>query len=113
MFERITLYDNEVTDTKLNKNGSKYVVEFSIDSKKFQVDTSGKSNPVNYNDLIEVGLFNKDKLLAKQQYRIKKGINKFTISSTAQPDKIRIDPNYLLIDKDPKNNDKKIEKKSS
>lgn len=113
MFERITLYDNEITDTKLNKNGNKYVVEFSIDSKKFQVDTSGKSNPVNYNDLVEVGLFNKDKLLAKQQYRIKKGVNKFTISSSAQPDKIRIDPNYLLIDKDPKNNEKKIEKKSS
>lgn len=113
MFEKVVLYDNEIKDAKLNKNNNNYVVEFSIDSKKFQVDTSGKSTEVKYNDFMEVGLFSKDKLLATQRYKITPGINKFVITSAQQPDKIMIDPNYLFIDKDLKNNEKKVEKKSS
>lgn len=113
MFEKITLYDNEVTEAKLSKGNGNYTVDFTVDSKKFHVDSTGKSTELDHNDLVEVGLFSKDKLLAKQWYRIKKGTNNLIISSAKEPDKIVIDPNYLLIDKEPKNNEKKIEKKSS
>ncbi len=114
MFERITIYDNKINEAKTKKTADgNYVTEFTIEANKYDIDTTGKNNPIAFDDYIDVGVMSKDKLLAVQRFKIKKGTTNLTITSKTEPDKVRVDPNYLLIDKDLKNNEVKIEKKSS
>ena len=120
-FQKITIYDNKITEAKANKSGDKYVVDVTVDSKKLYADSTGKETEVPSENYIEVGVYKNSKtLLTVNRYKLKTGVTKLSIPVNEKPYKVVIDPRLLLIDKKLDdnemrldNNDKKDEKKES
>jgi len=110
VFDNITLYKNKVADAKMSKaSDGKYTVNFSVESQKLYSDSAGYEKVVPSNDYVEVGLFNKNRKLIKlERYKLPGGTTKLTISSDEKPEKIVVDPNVLLIDKDLKDNEMRL-----
>ncbi|MCW3121584.1 MAG: hypothetical protein JWQ38_1076 [Flavipsychrobacter sp.] len=111
-FQKITIYDNKVTDVKATKSGDQYNVEMTLETKKFYADTSGKENVVASNDYIEVGVYkNKNTMLRLDKYKLKGGTTKLSVHVNEKPYKVVIDPRMLLIDKKLDDNEMRTDEK--
>jgi len=111
-FQKITIYDNKVDSVKANKSGNSYVVDLTLETKKFYADTSGKETLAPSNDYIEIGIFrNKSTLLRIDKYKLKGGIIELSIPVNEKPYKVVIDPRMLLIDKKLDDNEMKFDDK--
>lgn len=117
MFETITLYENKTTKCSYTKTkDGKYLVKFSVESKKMKADSIGKMKDVAVNDWMDIGVFGsklvKDKKTETELYLQKRKINKnkmeFEIIVNEEPIKIGIDPYNKLIDRTPDNNMKSL-----
>lgn len=117
MFETITLYENKTTKCSYTKTkDGKYLVKFSIESKKMKADSIGKMKDVAVNDWMDIGVFGsklvKDKKTETELYLQKRKINKnkmeFEIIVDQEPVKVGIDPYNKLIDRTPDNNTKSL-----
>ncbi len=117
MFETITLYENKTTKCSYTKTkDGKYLVKFSIESKKMKADSIGKMKDVVVNDWMDIGVFGsklvKDKKTETELYLQKRKINKnkmeFEIIVDQEPVKVGIDPYNKLIDRTPDNNTKSL-----
>lgn len=117
MFETITLYENKTTKCSYTKTkDGKYLVKFSIESKKMKADSIGKMKDVEVNDWMDIGVFGsklvKDKKTETELYLQKRKINKnkmeFEIIVNEEPVKVGIDPYNKLIDRTPDNNTKSL-----
>ncbi|MBC7552478.1 MAG: hypothetical protein H7257_00715 [Taibaiella sp.] len=108
-FQKIILYDNEVTAISSAKNGDAYNVNFTLNIKKLSADSAGKETEITCNDYIDIAVY-KDRNNIEQitRLKIKNGKTSFTLPSKSKPYKVVIDPNNLLIDKKPGNNEMKI-----
>jgi len=110
MFEKITIYDiktDEVTYSK-NENGS-YTVNLSLFVNKLYADSDGKETEAeDFRDLIEIGIFNKNKENEDPLYMKKlwmtPGNHKISIIVDSEPGLAGIDPYNKLIDKESSNN---------
>jgi ABC-2 type transport system permease protein len=117
LFEKITLFENSVTETKATKNGSKWDVTLNIKAKKFHADSVGNQKPIQLGDYIDVGVFAKNeaggKLLGKPLYfkkhKITKEQNTITVTVNQEPSKAGIDPYSKLIDREPDDNIKSVD----
>lgn len=117
MFESITLFENKTTKCSYTKTkDGKYLVKFSIESKKMKADSIGKMKDVAIADWIDIGVFgNKDvngKKTETELYLQKRKIDKnkmeFEITVDEEPVKVGIDPYNKLIDRVPDNNTKSL-----
>ena len=117
MFETITLYENKTTKCSYTKTkDGKYLVKFSVESKKMKADSIGKMKDVAVNDWMDIGVFGskivKDKKTETELYLQKRKINKnkmeFEITVDQEPLKVGIDPYNKLIDRTPDNNIKSL-----
>lgn len=109
-FEKITIYDNKITEAKSRKDGDKYVVDVTVDSKKLTSDSTGKETAVPSDDYIEIGVYkNRTTLMQLIRYKLKGGITKLSVPVTEKPYKVVIDPRLLLIDKKLDDNEMKLE----
>ncbi len=109
-FQKITIYDNKITEVKSTKSGDKYVVDVTLETKKFYADSTGKEVEAPSNDYIEIGVYkNKATLMQINKYKLKGGITKLTIPVNEKPYKVTIDPRMLLIDKKLDDNEKKFD----
>ncbi|MDR3680762.1 MAG: M1 family aminopeptidase [Flavipsychrobacter sp.] len=109
-FERIVLYDNKITTaTATLQTGKGYNVDFTINCKKLLADSVGREKPITCNDYFEVGILDaKGKLLKKEIYRLKNGDTTLHWEVSTKPGSVVIDPDRLLIDKDPEDNSYKL-----
>lgn len=108
-FQKIILYDNKITDAKTTQNGSQYTTDISIEMKKLSADGGGKETAISCNDYVEVAVYkNKGTILSLQRYKLKAGITKLSIPTSAKPYKVVLDPRVLLIDKKVDDNEKKL-----
>ncbi|UYZ61654.1 ABC transporter permease/M1 family aminopeptidase [Hymenobacter weizhouensis] len=107
-FERITLYDNRVTDASVKKLPSgKYQVDFTVKSAKFYADSLGNQKPADQTrDALPVAIFpelGKDKkpvpplLLVKR--RLRPGDNKLSFVVAQKPASVAVDPYNMIIDR--------------
>lgn len=115
-FEKITLYDNKLTEAKVKGTNGNYTVDVTVDSKKMYADSSGKETPASGSNYIEIGAYKKEIGRAKKtlafvgRYKLAPGINKLSIPLTFRPYKMAVDPRVLLIDKKEDDNEVIIDK---
>ncbi len=113
MFEKITLYENRVTEARYKDMGNNtYLVSMELDSKKFYADSLGNEKEQKYKDLVEVGIFTEEKEGKKgiqkplylQKHWIEPGKTKLEFTVKGKPAKAGIDPYNKLIDRNPGDN---------
>ena len=108
-FNKITIYDNSIKDAQTAQDGSGYTTDITLDIKKFYADGDGKETAAQCNDYIEVAVYkNKGKVLQLNRYKLEDGINKLKIHTADKPYKVVIDPRYLLMEKKPDDNEKRL-----
>lgn len=125
MFETVTFYDNKLVDVKTRSlpNGE-YEVEIDLVASKYreEADSAGyqdeagsflvfkPENPPNaikslpLADYLEIGLYGEDSLLHLRKHKITSIRNTLRVHVKAKPETCIIDPNFLLIDKNRKDN---------
>ncbi len=113
MFETITLYSNRVTDASYRElpNGN-YTLYLNVESQKFRADSLGVETEIPVDDWIDIGVYAKqkgreDELIYLKREKIDKSKIEFEILLDTEPSKAGIDPNYLLIDRFPRDNIKR------
>ncbi len=118
LFWDITLFENrtESATVKTLDNG-KYEVTIELSSKKLKADGQGKETEVPINDWIDIGAFAKPekekkygKTLYRQRVKIDQPKNTFTFVVDEMPEEAGIDPFRLLIDRNPEDNVREIER---
>jgi len=112
MFENITLYENQVTQARytLTPDG-KYKVELAIKAKKLRADSLGVESEISINDWIDIGALGKDgKELYLKKHKIAQPEMMFELLVDELPVEAGVDPYVKLIDRNPDDNIKKVEK---
>ncbi|GAA4359535.1 M1 family aminopeptidase [Hymenobacter saemangeumensis] len=118
LFERISLYENRLTDATATKLADgRYKVSLTVQSKKLVADSLGAEKPVALNDYLPVAVFpeqGKDKskpvpplLLTKQ--RLQAGTNKLEFVVAQKPARVAVDPYNELVDRVLDDNSKEVE----
>ena len=117
LFETITLFDNRVTEAAVKKlPGGKYEVTMTVEAAKYRGDAKGEEKQIAIADWIDVGVLAKenpgaesdDVVLALEKKRITKAKETFTFVVDREPTRAGIDPLNKLIDRNPKDNTKKL-----
>ena len=116
LFEDITLFNNRTTEATYKKlSDGKFEVKITVESQKFKADELGKETEVAVNDYIEIGALAKaekdkqPKILYRQKVKINKKQNVFTFIVNELPEEAGIDPAFLLIDRMPNDNLKRMD----
>ena len=119
LFETITLFENkaeEATYQEISEN--EYEVTLKINAKKYRANELGEETETAVNDWADIGVYTKDeegedKLIYLEKHRIKTGEQTFTIKTNAKPTKAGVDPLNILIDRNPRDNTKKLTQSES
>jgi hypothetical protein len=119
LFYDITLFGNRTTNATYKKlAGGKYEVSFDVEAMKFKADSMGKETDVKINDWIEIGVRAKAKdgeKIGKQIYsqmiKFDKSKSTYKVLVNELPYEAGIDPNFMLIDRIPGDNMKKLDLK--
>ncbi|GAA4461605.1 M1 family aminopeptidase [Nemorincola caseinilytica] len=117
-FEKITLYDNKLTEAKLKGAEGNYSVDVTVDSKKMYADSTGKETDAPGSNYVEIGVYKKTvgasegrkKLAYIAKYKLAPGVNKLNIPLTFKPYQVIVDPRVLLIDRKQDDNEMYIDK---
>ncbi|WP_400194165.1 ABC transporter permease/M1 family aminopeptidase [Hymenobacter sp. B81] len=124
LFEKITLYENKVDSASYRKlpNGQ-YRVSFTVDTKKLYADSLGNETPdLKARDLIDVSVTTRQKgkggsyeevPLVQQKRRLKPGRNRLEFVVPSKPERVGIDPQNKLVDRNPDDNTKTPEEKKA
>jgi ABC-2 type transport system permease protein len=114
LFERITLYDLEVTDAKVVERDGKQQTTITIEASKFTADGKGVESASLLDQWVDIALLPQadpdihDNVLPRplvlERHRLVTGKNKVRIDSTSRPVRVVVDPYLKLIDRKPDNN---------
>ncbi|MDB5024172.1 MAG: family transporter protein [Mucilaginibacter sp.] len=120
-WQKITLYDNKVSEAKAVHTGNKneYKVTFKVDAVKVWIDDKGNDIPAkNMNDYIDIGVFaansnNKEgrsqvNPLYLKKYKLTLGQHTISVIVKGKPVNVAIDPYAKLIDRQPNDNVKEL-----
>ncbi len=123
-FERITLYNNQITEASATMNlDSSYTVTVKLTAEKVHADSVGGETKVPMNDWMDIAVerrpvFGKnadkklnDVPLVQQRVRLRTGENTFTFQVPQKPLAVVIDPDHLFFDRVPEDNRKRVEVK--
>ena len=116
LFETITLYSNRTTEATYKQlPDGRYQVTVDVEVNKFRADSLGHETPVEFNDWIEVGVLaeaeegkQNNRIIAVERKRINESTASFEFIVDEEPLEAGIDPNFLLIDRFPDDNVKKV-----
>ncbi len=122
-WQKITLYENKALDITAVPTGSKneYKVTLKVNVGKVYIDNKGNDVPATkMNDYIDIGIFaaeSTDKTGRRQtnqlylkKYKLTAGEHTFNIVVQGKPDFAGIDPYSKLVDRNPNDNVKSLEK---
>ena len=112
LFHRITLFENRVTNAVCQKlDNNQYKITIDFECRKFNALVDGNQKEVSLNDQIEIGAFAKPqrgelngKTLFRKRIQVNQSHNQYSFVVSELPDRVGVDPFFLLIDKDPKDN---------
>ena len=106
MFETITLFDNRTVSASFAETGTgEYEVHLQVASKKLRADELGVEKEIAVNDLIDIGVLDKDgNFLYLKKHRIQGNEFDIVVSVPQIPAKAGIDPLNKLIDRKPGDN---------
>ncbi|UOQ97402.1 hypothetical protein MUN81_19465 [Hymenobacter sp. 5317J-9] len=116
LFDRITLYENRLTDASVKKLADgKFRVSMTVESKKLVADSLGAERPGPENDYLPVAIFpaqgnNKQPvpplLLTKRRFHA--GTNKLEFVVAREPAKVAVDPYHEFVDRVVQDNTKDV-----
>lgn len=117
LFWDITLFENKTKAAKVKDLGNgEWEVSIQTESSKLKAGDLGKETEVALGDWMEIGAFARPegekkygKTLYRQRVKIDRKDNTFTFKVKDKPYNAGIDPFALLIDREPKDNVKKLE----
>jgi aminopeptidase N len=117
LFEDITLFSDRALSAKARKRpDGKYDVTVEVETHKYKADAKGVETEVPVDDWIEVGALaapakgkHYGDVLARQLMHMTGTHGTYTFMTASLPDKAGIDPMFLLIDRVPDDNLKKVE----
>ncbi len=112
LFETITLYENRAVEASYHKeDDGQYRVTLQTKSRKLKADGLGAESEVQLADWIDIGVLGIDgKPLYMEKHMIDQPEMEFSIVVDAEPRTAGIDPYNKLIDRQPKDNTKIVEK---
>lgn len=120
MFETITLFENKVNVAEYTANDDgTYTVTMTLDTRKIRADSLGVESEIPINDWIDVGIFAGEptgdvslgeKVLYLQKHQITPETKQIEIMVDEEPSRAGIDPYNKLIDRQPDDNTKRLEK---
>ncbi|WBO84692.1 ABC transporter permease/M1 family aminopeptidase [Hymenobacter yonginensis] len=116
LFDRITLYDNRVTDATAKKlPDGRYQVNLTVQSAKLYADSLGNQRPAPLRDYLPVAVFpepGKDKQpaapLVLEKRRFVAGKNQLQFIVNKKPASVALDPYHELVDRDLEDNKKDV-----
>src|SRR5690606_27825941 len=121
LFEKITLYDNRVTEATAKKLGDgRYEVTMTLHAAKLYAAGKGRETPAAMDDRVEIGVFARgssgkerdEKVLYLEPRRISAAPGAadqvVTVVVDARPDSVGFDPYNKLIDKVSADNRKSV-----
>jgi ABC-2 type transport system permease protein len=122
-FQKITLYDNRIIDVKSAPTGknNEYKVTMKVNVAKVYIDDKGNDVPAkNINDYIDIGVFAlgtqnnagrwQTNPLYLKKYKLTAGQHTISVTVKGKPVNAGIDPYNKLVDQNPNDNMKDIEK---
>ena len=107
LLETITTYDNRTDQVTYHKaaSGKGYEVAIRGSVKKIRTDDQGKDHEVAMDDLVDIGVVDRDGLpLSMVKVRMKSGALDYKVHVDGEPAKGGIDPFNKLIDRVPEDN---------
>jgi len=116
LFEKNTFWDLEIDRATAQQTAAgAWQVMLNVRARKVVVDEMGIETEMPMNDLVQVGVFGATekgeesrKPLYMQLHRIRSGSQTITVTVPSKPTGTGIDPNNLLVDRDPENNIKNV-----
>ena len=116
MFDKITLYDNRVSEAIAKKRtDGKYEVQITIKCAKYYADSAGNQHAAPFSDYLPLAVFpekGKDYKppapLLLTHYRFKQGDNTLTLVVDKKPASVMIDPYYEVVDRTLDDNSKDV-----
>jgi len=111
LFEHISIYDLKTTDVTVVKVEGKddlFDITLTIEAALNRADGQGQETPVEFTDLVDIGLFSDDPenlgaddfVMYLQKHQIKTGTNKIKLQVKGKPKFAGVDPFVKLVDKD-------------
>jgi aminopeptidase N len=113
LFETITLYDNRMLSAALTElPDGRFRVDMVVESHKLRADEHGNETEIPSDDWIEIGLLAADEdapPLHLERRRLQGGTTELSLVVDERPARAGIDPNVILVDRDPDDNVRAIE----
>ncbi|HVT61709.1 MAG TPA: M1 family aminopeptidase [Thermoanaerobaculia bacterium] len=119
MFSKITLFNNRVVGASYSRRADgRYAVDLTVEAAKVRADGKGVETPARLDDWIDIGVFGekKDKRSKPQETVLYLAKHRFTEPRTTLhlvvdglPVQAGIDPYNKLVDRDSKDNRKRVE----
>ncbi|MDB4293094.1 M1 family aminopeptidase [Maribacter sp.] len=99
VFETVTFYDNKIENVKVSSTGKDtYEVELDFSIRKYADGADKDILPLN--DYIEIGVYDDSgKPIHLKKYKVHTLKNKLRIRTGEKAERVVIDPNFLLLDK--------------
>lgn len=109
LFETVTFYDNRIMKSEtVQISNSEYEIRLSIEVNKYKKSANGNNDsPLPLDDLIEIGVYKEssDEIPFECKWlRIEQNENHIKLVLNYKPERIIFDPNFLIIDKNRKDN---------
>jgi hypothetical protein len=111
LFEKIMLYDVQMTGVEVAPVGGEYEVKMDIAAHQFEADGLGRETEVPLDTWFQLVIFpdSKQELLARTPlyqafHRLHAGSQRVTIRVPGKPGAVGVDPFHLMYDRTPKNN---------
>jgi hypothetical protein len=101
LFETITLWNVKTQHASARRlPDGKYEVTLNVLARKMRADSIGRETPTPMNDLVEVGVFgkNKEEPIYLARYRIQSGQQTLRIVVPGEPSRAAVDPHRKLIE---------------
>jgi ABC-type transport system involved in multi-copper enzyme maturation permease subunit len=114
LFERIVLYDNRVLAARSHQRpDGKWDVTMQLRLSKVQADGKGKETARAYDEPVEIAVYGRagpqgEASLLREQRKLAAGETTLTVTVAQQPVAVGIDPDGLLIDRNPNDNRKQV-----
>ncbi|MEM9824769.1 MAG: hypothetical protein AAF985_27030 [Bacteroidota bacterium] len=98
-------------------DNGQYQVKVDIRMEKFRADALGKESLIPHNDYVDIGIFSKEKEeghrygrpILVERHQIATKDTSFTFIVDEMPYEAGVDPNYLLVDRFPEDNVKRLD----